>query len=390
MTGLRDIMNIMLCRFLQLFAFIAQKQYMIFIGDVQMKRRSAGIITFHESRNYGAVLQAYALQQKMSQIIPQTEIINYQNPEIAEVIKLWKVNGKGPKAYIHAMLSFVFRYRKRSAFNKYMKKYMKLSPKADRKNIASIASDYDVLITGSDQVWHTGLTGNDGIYFLDFAKPHQQKIAYAASFGDKRIELDNDKKELLKKFDLITLRENLMLDEVQEISGKKAELCCDPTLLISSEQWKDHASKKLTDKPYVFMFMIDESKELAEYAANVAKEKGLALISNKNDFSFFRNSMPNDFLSWVLNAEYVVTNSFHGTVFSLLFGKKFVSHTFTASGTSKKRIIQLLETVGLSHRNTRNANIDLDAKEDWESVWNEINKMSTASWNVIKNWFENN
>ncbi len=355
-----------------------------------MKSRSAGIITFHESRNYGAVLQSYALQQKMSQIIPQTEIINYQNPEIAEVIKLWKVNGKGPKAYIHAMLSFVFRYRKRSAFNKYMKKYMKLSPKSDRKNIAYIASDYDVLITGSDQVWNTGLTGNDGIYFLDFAKPQQQKISYAASFGDKHIELDNDKKELLKKLDLITLRENLMLDEVQEISGKKAELCCDPTLLISPEQWKAHASKKLTDKPYVFMFMIDESKELAEYAAKVAKEKGLALISNKNDFSFFRNSMPNDFLSWVLNAEYVVTNSFHGTVFSLLFGKKFVSHTFTASGTSKKRIIQLLETVGLSHRNTRNDNIDLDAKENWESVWNEINKMSTDSWNVIKNWFENN
>lgn len=361
-----------------------------FIGDVQMKSRSAGIITFHESRNYGAVLQAYALQQKMSQIIPQTEIINYQNPEIAEVVKLWKVNGKGPKAYIRAMLSFVFRYRKKTAFNKYMKKYMKLSPEADRKKITSIASDYDVLVTGSDQVWHTGLTGNDGMYFLDFAKPQQKKIAYAASFGDKRIELDSGKKELLKGFDLITLRESMMLGEVEEISGKKAELCCDPTLLISPAQWKEHASKKLTDKPYVFMFMIDESKELAQYAEKVAKEKGLALISNKNDLSFFRHPMPNDFLSWVLNAEYVVTNSFHGTVFSLLFGKKFVSHTFTASGTSKKRILQLLETVGLSHRNTRNADINLDAKENWESVWSEINKMSTASWDVIKNWFENN
>ncbi|MBQ8182243.1 MAG: polysaccharide pyruvyl transferase family protein [Ruminococcus sp.] len=353
-----------------------------------MKNKKAGILTFHESRNYGAVLQGYALQQKMSEIFGEMDIIDYQNPEIEKVVKLWSMKGKGPKAFMRAVPGFAFRYRKKMAFDSYMNKYMSRSAKADRQNIAKVCAKYDVLITGSDQVWNTQITGNDKTYFLDFANPNQKRVAYAASFGDKKMELDDSYAKLLKKFDLITLRESIMLDEVKEASGKDVHLCCDPTLLISPEQWREHASKRLTDKKYVFLFVIDECPELTAYAHKVAKEKNLTLISNKNDMSFLKNPRPNDFLSWVLNAEYVVTNSFHGTVFSLLFRKKFVSHTFTASGTPKKRIAELLKTVGLEHRNTRNTSLDIDCAENWENVSSELDKIKDSSWNIIRKWFE--
>ena len=94
--------------------------------------------------------------------------------------------------------------------------------------------------------------------------------------------------------------------------------------------------------------LLDLNVEAAiSYAEKIAKEKNLPLISNKNDISFFTNPLPNDFLSWLLNAEYVVTNSFHGTVFSLLFHKQFVSHILNSSGETKKCIVELLKTVNL-------------------------------------------
>lgn len=353
-----------------------------------MHNKKAGILTFHESRNYGAVLQGYALQKKLSEVFGEVDIIDYQNFEIEKVVKLWNIKGKGLKAFIRAVLGFVFRYRKKIAFDRYLKKYVCLSVKADKSNISEVCSKYDVLISGSDQVWNTTITGNDEIYFLDFANSNQKRISYAASFGDRKIELDDSLKILLKKFDFITLRESIMLDEVKEISGQDVYLCCDPTLLISSEEWKKHASNRLTSKRYLFLFVIDENSELTAYAHKLAKEKNLTLISNKNDINFLRHPQPDDFLSWILNAEYVVTNSFHGTVFSLLFNKKFVSHTFTASGAPKKRINELLKKVQLEHRNTRNASLDIDIKENWNQVNSELERIREESWKIIKNWME--
>lgn len=350
--------------------------------------KKAGILTFHESRNYGAVLQGYALQQKMAEVFDEVDIIDYQNPEIEKVVSLWHCKGKGLKSILRAMLGFVFRYRKKTAFDSYLKKYVKRSEKTDRENLSKVCAGYDVLITGSDQVWNTQITGNDEAFFLDFAAPGQKKLAYAASFGDKPMELTDSHQQLLKGFDLITLRESIMLDKVKEASGKDVQLCCDPTLLISSEKWKAHASGKFTDQKYVFLFVIDECPELTVYAEKVAREKNLTLISNKNDMSFFRHPQPNDFLSWVLNAEYVVTNSFHGTVFSLLFQKQFISHTFTAAGVQKKRIAELLKTVGLEHRNTRNNSLDIDTKENWTHVESVLNGIQESSWNVIRTWMD--
>lgn len=351
-----------------------------------MKIKKAGILTFHQSRNYGAILQAYALQKKMSEICDDVEIIDYQNESIKEVIKLWDRKGNGVKSFIKAFLGFIFRLRKKIAFDKYLKKYINLSDKVNKSNISKLSDNYDVVITGSDQVWNTLLTDNDEVYFLDFVSESKKRVSYAASFGDSCIELNSSERELLTKFDLITLREEAMLNKVQEITTTDVKICCDPTLLMSSNEWINHASKRFVSEKYIFVFVIDECKELMDYATVFAREKGLLLISNKNDFRFFCHPLPNDFLSWVLNAEYVVTNSFHGTVFSILFKKKFISHFYKSSGESKKRIIQLLEIMNLEHRNTRNKSLDIDKVEDWESVERKLADVKDSSWKVIESW----
>lgn len=346
------------------------------------------ILTFHSSRNYGAVLQAYALQKKLGEISCLTEILDYRNEKIEEELRLWTCKNRGIKPFTRALLAYLFRLRKKLAFEIFLHKYVRKSKRIHKGDLKAISCSYDIFVTGSDQVWNTDLTDNDDTYFLDFVDEDKCRIAYAASFGDGQIVIDENVKQLLGKFQLITLREEKACTMVKEALSEDAKVCCDPTLLLESDRWKALASRCIKKKGYVFLFMIDESRKLAAYAKRLAEEEGLSVVSNKNCFSFFLHISPNDFLSWVLYADFVVTNSFHGTVFSLLFEKKFVSHRFTEEGKPKVRIIELLDKVCLGHRVTDNQTLNIDAEEDWKAIGNKLSEMRVESWNYMKNWLE--
>ena len=224
---------------------------------------------------------------------------------------------------------------------------------------------------------------------LNFGNEKQILASYAASFGDKKSVLPEAACKALSRFDCITLREELMQEEVKACTGKQPQICCDPTLLLSSEQWKKHCSDILSKEKYLFLFMIEDSPELRAYAQKLAERKHLKLISNKNDIAFFCHPNPKDFLSWILHAEYVVTNSFHGTVFCLQFHKQFVSHIRNASNKPKKRIIALLDMFGMKHRITDNPDLEIDQKEDWAAIEKKRKQISSDSWNYMTEFFEN-
>lgn len=352
-----------------------------------MSSKKVGIITFHDSRNYGAVLQAYALQKIVSKYFSQTEIINYQNPEIQKELKLWNHTG-GAKGFVKAVLAFVFRFRKKIAFDSFLKKYIPLSPAVSRKNIKKYSAEYDVVITGSDQVWNTFLTMDDMNYFLSFCDNKQKRIAYAASFGDRKINLSEHEKKAISEFSLITLREENMLKEVKDSAQCPVAIACDPTILLGQSEWRKMSSTRLLKCGYVFLFMIDDSIELKKYAKKYAEKNGLKLVSNKNDLNFFFHPLPNDFLSWIFHADYIITNSFHGTVFSILFHKKFVSHLRNNKGVPKERIIRLLDQFGLSHRNTDNTGLDIKQEENWEYIDKKINQVKNESLKYMTDSFD--
>lgn len=347
-----------------------------------MKSKKVGIITFHNARNYGATLQAYALQTKMSEICNEAEILDYENPVIKKSLKLWCPKDKSFKSFIKALLGIFFRFKKKVAFNKFEKSHLCLSKLANEKIIKN--NQYDILITGSDQIWNTKLTGNDMHYFLDFARDNQFTMAYAASFGDSRFDIKEQEIELLKKIDKITLRENLLLGYVNKHSKNNVEICCDPALLLDYGKWKEITSKRLYKKPYIFLFTIKNSPKLTEYARKLATEKNIELISNKNDFKFFLHCSPNDFLSWINNAEYIVTNSFHATVFSLQFHKQFVSQTFDDEGTEKKRISGLLKNIDCLNRSFNDEKVNIDEQINWETIDSKIDEMKNQSLNIVK------
>lgn len=353
-----------------------------------MVSKKVGILTFHNVRNYGASLQAYALQKKAQETFADVEIIQYQNEKIQNELKLWDPKGFGIKSYLRAAFGMIFRYHKKRAFDAYNRSMLRMSQKVSQKDLKAFATKYDVLIVGSDQVWCTKITGHDMSYFLDFAGENQIKIAYAPSFGDDPIT-DLKLAKYLNQFDLLTVREEISSDELKKRLNQKYEVVCDPTLLLGASEWNNVTPKRFYRKPYVFLFMIHESKELIEQAEQFSRKKGLKLISNKS-YSFFSHLSPTDFLSWVKYADYVFTDSFHGTVFSLIFERQFACYCFSNTGKKKLRLLRLLDMVKLPQRTIDNPDFKIEEHIPWEEIQAILSEYAEYSWGTVLQWLENN
>ena len=276
-----------------------------------------GILTFQGSTNYGAILQAYALNKKLNLLGADCETINYYCDKI-ENSNLAKI--KKPKDIIKNM----YQRRKISKYKKFVQKELKMSKSYNRNTIKN--SNYDCYIVGSDQVWNPGCSNNDKSFFLDFLGDNKKRYSYAASIGlnnETALQVINENKKEMQKFDTISLREPINNVKLEKIIDKDIRYDVDPVFLLDSEHWKELCSKRFLSGNYIFLYLIAEPNEIIKFAEKLAKEKGYKIISNKKSIEFMMHCSPNDFLSWIYNAKYVVTNSFHATAFSLIFNKKF-------------------------------------------------------------------
>lgn len=338
-----------------------------------------GILTFHRSRNYGAILQAYALTTVLKKMGYEAEIIDYACEKIDTSLKLWVKN----KNFLKSIVQFIFRYQKKKSFDNFIKNYMNLSDKRNitKQEISDTINNYNVLITGSDQIWNTNITNNDYTFFLNFKDSNMKKIAYAGSVGDC-IKMDFNEIECIKKYNKISVRESKLKNFLSE-KKIESEVCCDPSLLLLKDDYLKLCSKRLENKKYIFLFMIWESPELRVKVNKFAKEKGYKVISNKNCFEFFLHSKPQDFLSWIKNAEYVFTNSFHGTVFSLIFHKKFMSDIERANGEKNERILEIIKLVDAKKCILENEIIS-DYELDYKNIDDKLKKLRDYSLEWLK------
>lgn len=346
--------------------------------------RKAGILTFHRARNYGAVLQAYALQKKVQQYL-QTEIIDYQNDKINRSLKLW-IGGthKGLKQKIRVVSAFLFRLRKKLAFDQFINHELACSEKVEKGELKELSKRYDILITGSDQVWNNELTDGDNSYFLDFATANVKRIAYAVSMGDVSTGLNREQIAVIEGYDLVTVRERQAVQYLETQIKKEIQVCCDPALLLPAEEWQKLISPRIEKRKYVFLFMIEERQDLMKYARALARREGAKLVSSKKDFFFLLRSSPKDFLSWIYHAEYVITNSFHGTVFSLLFHRPFVCSGAMEGGGLKNRIIELLNLVNMESRLMESSQFKMESPIDWKLVEEGMENYREKSWNILR------
>ena len=325
--------------------------------------KTACIFTFHNVPNYGAVLQTYALSHYVKQKLGyHVDIMDYQcvgnGCEFAPeeyIKKLVSSRKKLLSIYKKIMVSRNFKRDYEEKFYKFQQfKKNQLSEVPYNKKY-----EYDAVILGSDQIWNPEITGGFQPEFFGQSDLVRStvKVAYAASCGDISKQTESQKAEMIKYvkvLDYIGVREKSLSDFL-DAQGFKNTCTLDPTFLLSSDEYNDlipDGSNK--EKPYLLVYELQKSEDLERIAFKIANENGLAVKILTGYASYIKkksyeinNAGPIEFLSLIKNADYVLTNSFHGTAFSLIYRKSF---NVVLPKTRTSRIVDLLKVIGLENR----------------------------------------
>lgn len=321
-----------------------------------------GLLTFHSAHNYGAVLQAYATQEKVKELGFDIEVIDY-NPDYLVKQKVFPISSNNSviinlKIIVEGLLTFPQKINRINGFNKFVKEKINLS-KTEYKSIPFTENtDYDHYIMGSDQVWNCKLTkGFDPLYLGNFkTKPSAKKISYAASMSyfslssAEKIEFAS----LIQNFNDISVREQEVHDFLKTNFNQESTVVLDPTLLLDAKAWSTIAVNPNRSKKYILVYSIDLRNEAVRMATKIAKEINAEVIElavsvdrnvSKNPF---QTASPEEYVGLFKHAAFVVTSSFHGTAFSVIFNKPFYS--IAHGGDRDSRQITVLENLGLIER----------------------------------------
>lgn len=297
------------------------------------------VITMHAVKNYGSALQTYATQQVLSELGYDVEIINYIRKKNinSNLINAWTAKEKGIRKTAKKILMYPTVNKWINVWGNYLKSYIHLSEATytEMKDFSVNPVRADILCTGSDQVWNSGW--NDGVeypFYLSFVNDETPRISFSASFGkesldEKEIEIV---KPLLQKYNYITVREKSAISILNDMGIKNVSFTLDPTLFLTKERWEKHMEKSKPDKPYVLVYQLNKGKTFDEWAVRFAKSKKMKLVRLCLRYDQIilpgkKRFIPEirEFLSLIHNAEYVITDSFHATAFSINFNKQFFS-----------------------------------------------------------------
>lgn len=327
--------------------------------------RTLGIITIHKINNYGSVLQAYALQKVCDALGFKSEIIDYKFPNSFHLsnkyIKTNDFQHNEPK-WIKLLYALDL-MKQHKAIRNFVSKYEHLSYKQYNSplELELDAPQYDVYITGSDQLWNPRHCNGDPAFLLHFAPDDALKISYAASIGANSIpeELKPQYKELLKRYTHISVRENSGVQVVNDVAGKEATVVLDPTLLLSRDQWNLIATpKRLFKKKYILCYFLNYTFNAFPYVDRLTeymqKQTGYEILRVARPphriglpHTHYRvDASPEDFLALVRDAEMVLTTSFHGTAFAVNYGKP-VFTVVQNKDASDSRQVSLMCNLGL-------------------------------------------
>ena len=320
-----------------------------------------GIITFHCSYNFGSAIQAFALRHQLEKMGNTTHVIDYRGADFEQYRPL----RLGSARLLASSVLYLSKNMRRSkAFEKFFENNYGMTRRysADSQSeLGGLCDDFDCFVCGSDQIWNLDCTnGPVGPYFLDFAGD-KRRVAYAPSLAHISFEpkhfTECDRKyigEQLDKFSAISVREAATVGLFQPLTRNKIDVCLDPTLLLDDEDYKGVTAPVPVEGPFVFAYTLEENPAVMRRAERVAREAGARVVYvSKRGMRLSVPSVnlygigPSEFLGLVAGAEAVVTNSFHATVFSLLFGTPFQTIATKSSGS---RMSGLLESLGEASR----------------------------------------
>lgn len=334
--------------------------------EMKAAKKKIGILTFYYSNNnYGAVLQAYSILKLVESLGYEAYIINYQPQKIKIKEKIF--------LFIQKMFGF--------RFANFRKHYIKLMPDKIMlvEELKELNERFDGFVVGSDQVWRSRIDTKElYAYFLNFVNSDKIKVAYGASFGldywEGAKETTEHIKILIARFNAISVREESGVEICRNIFNVDSNLVLDPTMAINKKYFYELVKTNNTifrEKKYIAYMILDDSKHIESHFKALAKKKQLKFVNlkgrpvySKKGFYFF-----NEISKWlylIKNAEIIVTDSFHCSVFSIIFHKKFICLVNPQRGAT--RLQNLLKIIGEEFRFYTNLK-ELDEK----LIFNEIN-----------------
>lgn len=322
------------------------------------------ILTWLYNGNYGTLLQAYALQSFLKREGYDVSNINYKPSAIEKAKNLIKCHNSFSlfKEKFDGYLSKKqgqpeLLCQRNKAFEQFLSKNFNLTKQYSKPNeLTELSGKYDAYICGSDQIWSPMLL--NPVYYFNFLSENERRYAYACSFGVSEIPSRKMEiiREYLEKFVEISVREKTGVKIVKTLTGKNVPMNVDPTLLLEYEEWNELAVNPCINGQYVFAYFLSSKKSYEEIAKKVAQKYNCELVlipTQKEHYKFdgtiIQNAGPCEWLGLVENSCAVVTDSFHGSIFSLIFKKDFyVTKRFddTSVKSQNSRIYTLLETYG--------------------------------------------
>lgn len=360
------------------------------------------LLTFHTAANYGAALQAYALEKFLTDNGYDCEYINYVNASRAHEYSMsWHIYDCLKRGKLSSAAAYLagspFMTLRKMRFDRFYKRYLRQTEKEyhNSKEAEALNDNYDYFVVGSDQVWNPICNGDDAAFLLDFVKDSKKRISYSPSFG--MTEVDEAHKEVfsdnLKKFANIGVRETVGQKIVRELTGRDSKLCLDPVLLLTKEQWNSIMPKKEIKKRFIFSYTNRDSQTRDFFKTGYKLDGKIHyVLSRYTKPSDFLNSQvrvkycmsPQEFLWVVNNADMVVSASFHCIAMSIILNRQFVAIT-TGDEGKDERLLNLLRTLGLQDRVLRKgmAVEEVNASIDYKIVNERLEQMKKQSLEYI-------
>ena len=355
-----------------------------------------GILTYYKSHNYGAMLQAVALRKILHDMGHEAAFIDYWPQHQKNIYRIfvweefWCGDIKGRLRYFKRFLKTLYpKLIRRKKFNLFYKEQI-------YPYVRSQKNEYDIIVYGSDQIWRKQGWGYgyNPVYFGKNSFKAKKKIAYAASMGTLPDNTEDNEivREFLKHIDKISVRERELKLFLEKIGFQNVEQTIDPTFLLSREDWSSFAGgEPIIHKPYLLFYDLQIGAFDPQGVNNFAREKGLMVITIRGyspnpqvpTREVRTTDGPYEFLNLLYHANYVITSSFHGLAFAIIFQKPFLVSLFQ----NKSRVDTLLKSLDLFDRLVPNNQVAIAVNEkdiNWSKVQIVLDKLKDQSLTYLK------
>lgn len=363
-----------------------------------------GLITYHSAYNFGSVLQAYATESVLNQLGCETVVLNYRIPFQKKFYGLLGYGEGIIKAPIKKLLMLPQLSKRIIRKNKYEKFISKMNLSKEINcpyEFNNNFKDFDLFVSGSDQIWnlHSNEFINSGKEYMDpylLSFTNKRKVSYASSIVNMTDDELLSIKDKLEKFDYISCREQLAVERLNQIITKKASKVIDPTLLLTSETWGKLAQSNKIEKNYILYYslkgfrnirkdLIKLSNLSEKYDMQVIALTPLAPVVHQKNVINFTDAGPVDFLTLIKNSSLVVTDSYHGMLFSINFRKEFY-YLKNVPGANFVRTDDVLSLLDLNSRIIKDVNlINIDNKVNYDDTNQKLPVLREESINYLKN-----